>query len=256
MDFRLSIAGLVVGTFVGLSGVGGSAILAPMLILVLGVKPTLVIGTDLLYSVPTKLYAFYLHHRQGTVDWRVTRLLVFGGVPGALAGLGLFALLKARLPVDQLEAALKHGIGVAILIAAAGALLLIFRRRPPEETSGETAISNPAAIVGIGVLVGTLVAMTSVGSGSVTLPLLLFFLPAVAMRKLIGSEIAFAAFLVPLAAVGQGAFGNVSWAMAGSLLVGSLPGVWIGAQLVKRIGDVWLRPTMVVILAFAGSKLL
>lgn len=256
MDLRLSLAGLVVGTFVGLSGVGGSAILAPMLILVLGVKPTLVVGTDLLYSVPTKLYAFWLHHRQGTVDWRVTRLLVFGGLPGALGGLALFALLKARLPVDALEASLKHGIGISILVAAAGSLLLIFRRPVPQETDTAASLSNPVAVVGIGFLVGALVAMTSVGSGSVTLPLLIFFLPAIAMRRLIGSEIAFAAFLVPLAAVGQGIFGNVSWAMAGSLLIGSLPGVWIGAKLVKLIGDAWLRPTIVVILAFAGSRLL
>lgn len=256
MDIRLSIAGLVVGTFVGLSGVGGSAILAPMMILVLGVKPTLVIGTDLLYSVPTKLYAAWLHQRQGTIDWRVTRLLVAGGLPGALAGLGIFALLRARLPLDVLEATLKHGIGIAILFASAGSLLLLFRRRPAQPESADAPVGNPVAVVGIGALVGALVAMTSVGSGSVTLPLLLFALPLLSMRRLIGSEIAFAAFLVPLAAVGQGAFGNVSWAMAGSLLLGSLPGVWIGARLCKMVGDAWLRPTIVVILAFAGSRLL
>jgi uncharacterized membrane protein YfcA len=256
MDPRLSLAGLVVGVFVGLSGVGGSAILAPMLILVLGVKPTLVIGTDLLYSVPTKIFALFLHQRQGTIDWAITRMLLVGGAPGAIGGLIIFAVLKAHLPLDVLETALKHAIGVAILLASAGTLLLIFRGRAPHGESTGRGLKQPVAIVAIGALVGVLVSLTSVGSGSITLPLLVFALPAVAMRRLIGSEIAFAAFLVPLAAAGQGSFGNVSWAMAGSLLVGSLPGVWIGAKLCSYLGDAWLRPTIVVVLAFAGSRLL
>jgi hypothetical protein len=256
MDPRLSLAGLVVGIFVGMSGVGGSAIMAPMLILVLGVKPTLVIGTDLLYSVPTKIFALFLHQRQGTIDWRITRMLVAGGAPGAVAGLVLFAVLKAHLPVDVLEATLKHGIGIAILFASAGSLVLIFRRNVPQDESTAAPLDKPLIIVAIGALVGVLVSLTSVGSGSVTLPLLVFALPAIAMRRLIGSEIAFAAFLVPLAAVGQSSFGNVNWGMAGSLIVGSLPGVWLGAKLCKILGDAWLRPTIVVVLAIAGSRLL
>jgi hypothetical protein len=227
-----------------------------MLILVLGVKPTLVIGTDLLYSVPTKIFALMLHQRQGTIDWRITRMLLAGGAPGAVGGLVLFAVLKAHLAVDTLEAALKHGIGVAILFASAGSLVLIFRRKVPQDDSTAAPLDQPLAVMAIGALVGVLVSLTSVGSGSVTLPLLVFTLPAIAMRRLIGSEIAFAAFLVPLAAIGQSSFGNVSWGMAGSLLVGSLPGVWIGAKLCKVLGDAWLRPTIVVVLAFAGSRLL
>ncbi len=115
---------------------------------------------------------------------------------------------------------------------------------------------RPLAVAAIGAVVGVLVALTSVGSGSITLPLLLLTLPAIAMRRLIGSEIAFAAFLVPVAAVGQGAFGNVSWPMAGMLLLGSIPGVWIGAKLCSWLGDAWLRPAIVIVLAFAGSRLL
>jgi len=256
MDLRLSLAGLVVGLFVGLSGVGGSALLAPMLILVLGVKPSLVIGTDLLYSVPTKIFAAWLHFRQGTIDWAVTRMLLVGGVPGALIGLWIFSVLRARMPVDEFEGILKHGIGIAILLASAGSLLLIFRKAPPARESTSGLPENPVAVAIIGTVVGALVALTSVGSGSITLPLLIFTLPAVAMRRLIGSEIAFAAFLVPLAAVGQSSFGNVSWGMAGSLLIGSLPGVWVGAKLCGWLGDAWLRPAIVVVLAFAGSRLL
>jgi hypothetical protein len=256
MDLRLSLAGLVVGILVGLSGVGGSAILAPMLILVLGIKPTIVIGTDLLYSVPTKILALVLHQRLGTVDWRITRLLLVGGVPGALVGLALFAYVRAHMPVDAFEATLKHFIGIAILVASAGTLLLAFRKPPPGGVSDEPVITQTGAVIASGAIVGLLVALTSVGSGSVTLPLLILALPAISLRRVIGSEIAFSAFLVPLAAVGQSSLGNVSWAMAGALLVGSLPGVWIGARLSRLLGDAWLRPTIVVVLAVAGSRLL
>jgi hypothetical protein len=256
MDLRLSLAGLVVGIFVGLSGVGGSALLAPMLILLLGVKPTLVIGTDLLYSVPTKIFAAVLHFRQGTIDWSVTRMLLVGGVPGAIGGIAIFGLLRAHLEVDVFETVLRHGIGIAILLASAGSLLLIFRPVTPVAESSRSLPERPIAVAAIGAIVGMLVSLTSVGSGSITLPLLLLTLPAIAMRKLIGSEIAFAAFLVPLAAVGQSSFGNVSWSMAGALLVGSIPGVWIGAKLCSWVGDAWLKPTIVIVLAFAGSRLL
>jgi len=256
MDPRLSLAGLVVGFFVGLSGVGGSAILAPMLILVLGVKPALVVGTDLLYSVPTKIFAATLHQRQGTINWPVTWMLVAGGMPGAIVGLAIFAQLRAHLPLEVFENVLRHGIGVAILLASLGTLIMIFWRRKPRIDLVELTRRARVAVVAIGFVVGVLVALTSVGSGSVTLPLLVLTLPVVAMRKLIGSEIAFAAFLVPVAAIGQSSFGNVNWAMAGSLLVGSIPGVWIGAWVCRRLGDAWLRPAIVIVLAFAGSRLL
>ncbi len=183
-------------------------------------------------------------------------MLLVGGVPGAIGGLVLFAVLKGRLEGDVFEAALKHGIGVAILLASAGSLLLIFRRTPPDGGLPEAPLTQPVAVTAIGALVGVLVSLTSVGSGSITLPLLIFTLPAIAMRRLIGSEIAFAAFLIPLAAVGQSSFGNVSWGMAGALLFGSLPGVWIGAKLSRHLADAWIRPTIVVVLAFAGSRLL
>src|SRR5579872_4394602 len=98
MDYRFSIAGLVVGTFVGLSGVGGSAILAPILILLLGVKPSIAIGTDLLYSVPTKLLALGLHARQKTIDWTLTGRLLLGGVPGGLFGLWIYSQLQHSIP--------------------------------------------------------------------------------------------------------------------------------------------------------------
>ena len=110
---------------------------------------------------------------------------------------------------------------------------------------------HAAAVIAVGALVGLLVALTSIGSGSVTLPLLVLALPGFALRRLIGSEIAFAAFLIPLAAVGHASFGEVDVA----LLLGSIPGVWIGARLCAVLDERWMRPVIFGVLAFAGSKL-
>ena len=259
MDYRFSLAGLVVGTLVGLTGVGGSAILAPILILLLGVKPSTAVGTDLLYSVPTKLLAAVLHARQKTIDWPVAGFLALGGIPGALAGLGVFALLRARVERATLETTLRHGIGFAILFACLGAAAGWYVRRPGRVRAASPRRERPAlsrpAVVCIGLIVGFLVSVTSIGSGSVTLPLLVLALPSYALRRLIGAEIAFAAVLVPVAAVGHASFGNVDWLAVAALLLGALPGVALGTRLCAIVGDLWLRPVIVGVLAFAGSRL-
>jgi uncharacterized membrane protein YfcA len=260
VDPRYSLAGLVVGTFVGLTGVGGSALLAPLLILLLSVKPSIAVGTDLIYSVPTKLLALGLHQRQRTVDWTLTLLLLAGGLPGAL--LGLFALWQLHAHVDDktLQATIRHGIGLAIVLASLGSAALWFARRrarvAAEDPHGTLTRARRIGLVAGGFFIGALIAITSVGGGSVTLPFLVLALPAFSLKRLIGSEVAFAALLIPLAAFGHIGLGNVSWTIAGSLIVGSLPGVWLGTLLLARFGDAWLKPVVIGTLAFAGSRLL
>jgi uncharacterized membrane protein YfcA len=253
MDLRLTAAGFLVGTIAGLTGIGGSSLLAPILILLFGVKASIAVGTDLIYSVPMKALAAYAHVRQRTVDLRVVKLLAFGGIPGALAGLAGFAFVRSRIGAAALEEVLRHAIGTVILVAAAASLALMVAgrlhvRRP--------AVSHRAATIAIGAAVGFLVALTSIGSGSLTLPLLLLVLPAMRLRVLIGSEIVFAALMVPVAAAGHVAFANVDWLMALSLTAGALPGAYLGARLCARLGEASLRPVVIGILAFAGFKLL
>ena len=253
MDLRLTAAGLLVGIVAGMSGIGGGSLLAPILILLFGVKASIAIGTDLLYSVPMKALAAFAHIRQGTVDLRIVKLLASGGIPGALVGLAAFAFVRTHIPQAQLEQVLRHAIGIVILCASAATLVLtlIARRRP-----APTTVSRPRAIVAVGAVVGFLVALTSIGSGSITLPLLLLALPAIRLRALIGSEIVFAALMVPVAAAGHVAFANVDWMMALSLTVGALPGAYLGAHLTSRLSERALRPVVIGILAFAGFKLL
>jgi uncharacterized membrane protein YfcA len=219
-------------------------------------KPTMAVGTDLMYSVPTKLLAAFVHMRQKTVDRRVTMALAIGGIPGALAGLGLFALVRAHVVAALLQQVVRHTIGVAILCACVAmvAMYVLRARFATPRTVSERGARSRA--VAIGFVVGVLVAVTSIGSGSVTLPLLLLALPAVAVRRLIGSEIAFAAMIVPVAALGHTSFGDVDWRITGSLLAGSLPGVYLGSRLCMKIDERPLRAAIMLILAYAAYRLL
>lgn len=122
-DPRVIMFGLVVGSLVGLSGVGGGALVTPLLVLVLGVPPSVAVGTDLLYSVPTKLLSAVLHHRHGTVDGRLVRLLILGGIPGALLGLVFLVVLQSHIGADSINGALRRLLG-AMLFVAAGAIVL------------------------------------------------------------------------------------------------------------------------------------
>lgn len=253
MDLRASIAGFVVGTIAGMTGIGGSALLAPLLILVLGVEPVVAVGTDLVYSVPMKLVAAFGHLRQGTVDRDVVRRLSIGGIPGALAGLATFWILRARLGIVHLDRLERHAIGIIILCAALAAVVQMIVRRGRSQS---TARPSRRLVIAIGALVGFLVALTSIGSGSITLPLLLLALPIIALRPLIGSEIVFGAIIVPVAALGHTAFATVDWYLALSLAIGAVPGAFLGVWLCKMLNVSILRPVVMCVLAYAGYKLL
>ncbi len=256
MDPRIALAGFIVGTITGISGIGGSSLLAPVLILLLSVKPTMAVGTDLMYSVPTKVLAAFVHARQQTVDRRLTTGLALGGIPGALAGLGVFALLRAHVATALLQQIVRHAIGVAILCACVAMVAMYVLRARIATRRAVSVRGARSRTVAIGFVVGGLVAVTSIGSGSVTLPLLLLALPAIAVRRLIGSEIAFAAIVVPVAALGHTSFGDVDWRITGSLLAGSLPGVYLGSRLCMKIDERPLRAVSIVILAYAAYRLL
>jgi uncharacterized membrane protein YfcA len=254
MNVSFIAAGLVVGVIVGLSGVGGSSMLAPILILFFGVKATIAVGTDLVYSVPMKALAALAHVRQGTVDRAIVTEMVLGGVPASLLGLGAFALVRAHAG-DALEHLVRPAIGVVILIAAASSLVLHLLARRGRDVPAPKR-SSTASMVAIGAVVGFLVSMTSIGSGSITLPLLLLALPAFSLRTLIGSEIVFAALIVPISAAGHATFGNVDWALAANLAGGAIPGAYLGSRLCAVLGESAIRPAVIGVLAYAGVKLL
>ncbi|MCA1597677.1 MAG: sulfite exporter TauE/SafE family protein [Chloroflexi bacterium] len=263
MDPRLVVVGLVVGLLVGLTGVGGSSVLTPLLILTLGVQPLVAVGTDLAYSVPTKLLGALIHRRQGTVEWRVVGLLCVGGLPASLAGLGLLALLRVRLGLDTINVALKHGVGALLLIVAVVIVLSPWLRcRQAGRPLGVTELPAPlwtrgtrGGVIALGALVGVLVSLTSIGAGSVTVPVLYLLLPRLGLRRVVGSDVSFAALLIPTVALGHLGMGDVNLGLSLNLLAGSLPGVFIGSKLCARLPDTWLRPAMAGALLFAGTRL-
>ncbi|HEY4440668.1 MAG TPA: sulfite exporter TauE/SafE family protein [Candidatus Elarobacter sp.] len=257
MDYRVTAVGFVIGIIAGISGIGGSSLLAPLLILALGVKPSIAVGTDLVYSVPMKLLAAFAHVRQGTVDRAVITRLSIGGVPGTLAGLGAFYALRRWAGIAQLDRIERHAIGIVILAAAVSALVLfLFRRRLAAQVDAEAAARRAKWTVAIGAVVGFLVALTSIGSGSITLPLLMLALPMVGLRALIGSEIVFGAIIIPIAAIGHAGFANVDWMLALSLAIGAVPGAYVGVRFCGFLGEGFLRPAVMIVLAYAGFKLL
>lgn len=258
MNWELVLIGFVVGGIVGLTGVGGASIMTPMLVLVLKVNPLVAVGSDLLYSVPTKLYGAYLHNRQGTVNWKITGALLLGGVPAAIVGVALLYWLRGHFDIKLVTSWTRHGIGVALFIAAGVLLIRPFLKNVPIVDKHQFTWSGAqrAYVIAIGAVVGLIVTITSIGSGSVTLPLLALALPSVGLAELVGSDIAYAAFLIPTAAVGRWTMGDVNLPLVVNLLVGSLPGIYIGSKLCGKMQTRWLRPAVALTLVFVGTRLI
>jgi uncharacterized membrane protein YfcA len=258
MHWELVLIGLVVGFIVGLTGVGGASIMTPMLVLVLKVNPLVAVGSDLLYSVPTKLYGAYLHNRQGTVNWKITVALLWGGVPAALVGVGMLYWLRTHYDIKLITAWTRHGIGFALFIAAAVMLIRPFIKAVPvvSKEAFEWSGRRQAFVIAIGAVVGLIVTVTSIGSGSVTLPLIALALPSVGLAELVGSDIAYAAFLIPTAAAGRWTMGDVNLLLVANLLIGSLPGIYLGSKLCGKLQTRWLRPAVALTLVFVGTRLI
>ena len=255
MDFHFSIAGFVVGILVGLTGVGSSALMMPILVLFLGVSPLLAVGTDLAYGVPTKLVGAFMHRQQKTGNRRIVMYLAYGGVPAAVLGVLSIHWVEAHIGMAALNLNLKHGLGILLFVVSAVVLATPYILKIHNPHPYETVRKSKWRIIAVGAVVGYLVALTSIGAGSVTMTALCLLLPIVRLQDLVGSDVAFAALIVPVAALGHVALGNVNWMMTAALLVGSIPGVLIGAWLCKKMETKWLRVVMALALIAAGTRM-
>jgi uncharacterized protein len=254
---ELVIIGFFVGALVGMTGVGGASIMTPLLVTVMQVNPLLAVGSDLLMSVPTKIYAAYLHRQQRTINPEIVKALSLGGIPGALLGLALLWYFRQHVGPHIVELWMRHAIGAAVLIASVLIVASpILRQNVSNAKAFEWQPSVRARVICVGAFVGFVVSITSIGSGSVTLPLLAVLLPMVGLPQLIGSDIAFAAFLIPVAAAGHWSLGDVNLPLTLTLLIGALPGVHVGSRLCAALNQNWLRPTVAAVLLFAGIRLI
>lgn len=266
MDYTLVLGGLIVGFIVGLTGMGGGALMTPMLVFFFGVNPLAAVSSDLVTSAVMKPFGGYVHLRRGTVNLRLVGWLVLGSVPSAFVGV---LILRAMGEGAQLQEAVKTALGVALLVAALSLIIKAYitmtervRRRaaglPKDATSAGVPqiIIRPIPTVLVGVIGGLIVGMTSVGSGSLIIIALLLIYPALQAGQLVGTDLVQAVPLVASAAIGHLFFGDFQLDVTVALLVGSIPGVILGAHASSRAPSGLIRRALALVLLASGLKLL
>jgi uncharacterized membrane protein YfcA len=249
-----SIAGVLVGLLVGMTGVGGGSLMTPILVLVFGFHPATAVGTDLLYASATKLVGTGVHGWRGTVDWRVVRRLATGSVPATL--LTLAALSVARMRAEDTGRVITDILGVALILTG---IATLYRKRIVDRLSGAFGRLQDRRImwltISLGVVLGTLVTLTSVGAGALGMTALLVLYPRAPVARLIGSDIAHAVPLTLIAGLGHFAMGSVNLGLLLSLLIGSIPGIIVGSLIASRMPDRILTPILAATLTVVGAKL-
>jgi uncharacterized membrane protein YfcA len=252
MDPVMALAGLGVGVVVGLTGMGGGALMTPILVLLFGVPPVAAVSSDLAASAVMKPFGGLVHARRGTVNWALVRWLCLGSVPAAFAGVGLLRLIG---PAAAIQRWIQLALAGALVLAAAGLILKGYRSRRAPSHGPATVRVRPLATALLGAAGGLVVGLTSVGSGSLIIVVLLALYPALRANDLVGTDIVQAIPLVAAAALGHAFFGDLHLDIAAAVLVGSVPGVLIGARLSSRAPAGLIRAALVVVLLASALKL-
>ena len=258
IEIPLVVAGLLVGGLVGLTGMGGGALMTPLLVLGFGVNPLTAVSSDLVTSFAMKPVGGAVHARRGTVDWRLVGWLCVGSVPAAFSGV---LLLRALGGEESLDEIVKTALGVALLLAAGG---MVFKKvlgirdrvRGTEVVDDGPVRVRVVPTVLVGVLGGVVVGMTSVGSGSLMIVALIMLYPALSPARLVGTDLVQAVPLVGAAAVGHAFFGDVDAGVTLSLVLGGVPGAYLGARASSRAPQGLVRRALVVVLTLTGLTLL
>ena len=254
MDWKLSLAGLLIGLLVGMTGMGGGSLMTPMLVLIFGFKPTVAIGTDIVHGAIFKSFGAVRHRQLGTVNLSLTLWMLLGSAPLSLAGVVVATWLKHTYG-DGWESAAKQVLGVTLLVCGVGFLLKAILHRRVPATDFLLARSDKAKAVTIGVIGGFVVGLTSVGSGTFFgLTMMLLF--PLSAAQIIGTDIVHAAALLWVAGFGHIVAGNVDFRATGWLLIGSIPGVLIGSHYTVRAGERFLRVALALVLFLSGVKLI
>ncbi len=254
IDPLYALSGLVVGSIVGLTGVGGGSLMTPLLILLFGIHPTTAVGTDLLYAAATKSAGTLAHGRNQVIDWRIVALLASGSVPAAIVTVGLLAFAGIDSATASKTISLVLG---AVLLLTAMAIVLrprlaAFAARRPELTPEHQTILT----IAVGATIGVLVSITSVGAGALGATALMLLYPRMPTIRIVGSDIAHAVPLTLVAGIGHWAIGTIDWALLLSLLVGSVPGILIASHYAPRVKDGVLRTLLGAVLTIVGLRLL
>jgi uncharacterized membrane protein YfcA len=254
IDPFIVLGSAIVGLLVGMTGAGGGALMTPMLILLFGITPSSAISSDLVAAVVMRPLGALVHLRAGTVNLRLVRWMVIGSVPAAFLGAYLLHLMgHAKSAQQNIQVALG-----AALLAGAAAMVVRFAldRRGGQAREGvvHDLVPRPLRTVAIGVIGGVIVGLTSVGSGSLMIVLLLFVYPMIGAKQLVGTDLAQAVPLTVAAALGALVFGHVELAVTGSLIIGSVPAVVVGSLLSSSVPDRYVRPAIAFVILASGLK--
>jgi len=255
MDLNLTVIGLLVGFLVGLTGVGGAALLTPLLIM-LGIQPTIAVGTDLVYNSITKIFGTFQHWRQRTVNLPIVIYFAIGSVPSAILAVNLIQWFESAYGgSDQI---VRKVLGFALILIPIAMIIKTIRSyrepRPNRWQQMHLREKRNLTII-IGAVLGFIVGLTSIGSGSLFALALMYFYK-MSGKEVVGTDIAHAFLLVTAAGMAHMSFGNVDYGVVIQLLMGSIPGVFVGSILSTRVPTVLLRCVISTIILISGIKLI
>ncbi len=264
MDWTLAAAAFGIGIVVGLTGMGGGALMTPVLVLFFGIPPLTAVSSDLVASAVMKPVGSVVHLRHGTVNLSLVKWLMIGSVPSAFCGV---LLLRAFADDAQVQQAVKFALGIALLITATGLVVraylrLIERARErdgrgaPLPTAAPVVTVRPIPTILLGIVGGLMVGLTSVGSGSLIIIGLMMLYPGLKASQLVGTDLVQAVPLVASAAIAHALFGDLNMSITWPLLIGSIPGVFIGAQLSARTTGGFVRRVLAFVLLASALKML
>ena len=254
MNWIAILSGFGVGAIVGLTGVGGGSLMTPLLLSVFKLHPAVAIGTDLWFACITKIAGSASHHKAGHVEWRITALLLAGSIPASLATVALMHLTGLT---KGWASALTFSLGIALLLTAVTvAYRQVWQALGVRMERWITPSRRPGLTVLCGVILGVLVSLSSIGAGDIGATLILLLYPRLESRRVVGTDIAHAVPLTLVAGIGHATLGHVDWNLLGALLIGSIPGIWIGAQLTRKMPETLVRTLLCLALVTAGLKVI
>lgn len=256
MDWAYTLSGLLVGFLVGLTGVGGGSLMTPLLVFLFGIPPVKAVGTDLLFAAITKAGGVWVHAKKKTIDWHIMRLLSVGSVPASLATTAV--LQHYGVHKAEINTIITSTLGIALILTS---IALLFKgdfqrlgRRISSEIAPDWTRWRGAITVMAGLILGALVTLTSVGAGALGAAMLFFLYPSLPTARIVGTDIAHAVPLTAVAGLGHLHMGTVDFVLLGSLLLGSLPGIYLGSHLSAKVPERIMRPILASMLMLIGVK--
>ncbi len=253
MDPAIIVFGLGIGVLVGMTGMGGGSLMTPLLILIFGIQPTTAIGTDIFYSAVTKTVGGWRHLRLKTVNLELVRWLSLGSVPAAVLGVAIVSVLQAHIGEERLDSLVYAVLGGTLLMVGVITLAraLILRDLVQERDRFDVERRHKVAAVAIGATTGFVIGITSAGSGTV-IAILLIAIYRLSPKKVVGTDVVHAAVLLWAAGIAHWVGGNVDFTLAGNILLGSVPGVIVGAALSGKAPQGFIRTALGIVLVGSG----